>query len=347
MKQIMECVPNFSEGRDPAVIAAIREVLSGTEGVRLLHVDAGHAANRTVMTFAGTPEAVQEAAFRAIRRASELIDMRKHRGEHPRFGATDVCPLIPVRGISLDEAAAYAHRLGKRVGEELGIPVYCYEAAATAEHRQSLAACRAGEYEGLSQKMRQEGWLPDYGPDCLNERSGAVAVGARSLLIAWNVNLNTRDKAAARTIAGELRESGIPLRDPETGLPLYDAAGRMLRRPGRLKKVRAIGWYMAEYGRAQVSMNLLDYRHTPMHKIWEAVAESAGRQGLRITGSELVGLIPLEALTAAGAYFLRKAGKKDQTAEQELIQTAVREMGLDELAPFCPEQRILEYLLNS
>lgn len=346
MGQIIECVPNFSEGRDAFVIGQITDAIESVEGGRLLHVDKGAGANRTVVTFAGSPESVVEAAFRGVKRASEVIDMRFHHGEHPRFGATDVCPLVPVANISLEETVVYAHRLARRIGEELGIPVYCYEAAASCDARRSLASCRAGEYEGLPRKVLHPDWKPDYGPAVFHVRSGAVAVGARNFLVAYNVNLNTSSGDDAKAIAAEVRESGKLLLDPQTGKAVRGESGTPVRVPGTLKKVRAIGWYIGEYGKAQVSMNLTDLTVTPVHVAFEEVSGSAARRGLRVTGSELVGLIPLQAMLDAGRYFLAKQGRSFHADEDVLVRTAVEAMGLDELAPFNPRERIVEYRMG-
>lgn len=332
---LIECVPNFSEGRNMATLRQIGGAIASVEGVRLLHVDAGQAANRTVFTFTGRPDAVSEAAFRGACTAAELIDMRLHHGTHPRIGAMDVCPLIPLTGISLEETAVYARALARRVGDKLAIPVYCYEAAAFAPHRRSLAACRQGEYEGLPAKLAASEWAPDFGPNIFNPRSGAAIIGARNILIAWNINLNTDSIEVAKKIAADIRESGQTVRD---------ASGGAVRRPGMLPKVRAIGWYIAEYGCAQVSMNLLDYHRMPLHIVWEAVCRQAERYGVKVTGSELVGLIPLDALTEVGAYFAVKQGTGIRPSSEEALDIAVNTLGLNQLAPFIPQERILEYL---
>ncbi len=351
MKQLIECVPNFSEGRNQAVIEQIAEVIRQSEGVKLLNIDPGKATNRTVMTFVGTPEEVVEAAFRAIQKASEVIDMRQHQGEHPRFGATDVCPLVPVSNISMEETVKYARRLAKRVGEELGIPVYCYEFAAFTPQRRSLADCRAGEYEGLRHKIELPDWKPDFGPSTWDEKvatTGASAIGARNFLIAYNVNLNTTSVRRANSVAFDVREAGRILRegDPVTGKIILDENGEPKRIPGSLKKVRAIGWFIEEYGIAQISMNLTDITVTPLHIAFDEVCEKARQRGLRVTGSELVGLIPLQAMLDAGRYFLQKQQRSAGVADAELIKIAVKSLGLDELAPFNPRERIIEYQLE-
>jgi glutamate formiminotransferase/formiminotetrahydrofolate cyclodeaminase len=351
MSQLIECVPNFSEGRNPAVIEQITEVIRQTEGVKLLNVDPGKATNRTVITFTGEPARVVEAAFQAIRRAALLIDMHKHHGEHPRFGATDVCPLVPLSGITMEETVEWARKLAKRVGEELDIPVYCYEYAASCPDRVSLANCRAGEYEGLQNKLSQPDWKPDYGPSVWNEiiaSTGATAIGARNFLIAYNVNLNTTSVRRANSIAFDVREAGRVLRegDPVTGKIITNEAGEPVRIPGSLKKVRAIGWYIEEYGIAQISMNLTDTAVTPMHVAFDEVCEKARLRGIRVTGSELVGMIPLNEMLEAGRYFLRKQQRSTGVSDAELIKIAVRSLGLDELSPFDPQKRIIEYLLE-
>jgi glutamate formiminotransferase/formiminotetrahydrofolate cyclodeaminase len=351
MSQLIECVPNFSEGRNPAVIEQIAEVIRQTEGVKLLNVDPGKATNRTVITFTGEPARVVEAAFQVIRKAAELIDMHKHQGEHPRFGATDVCPFVPLSGISMEETVEWARKLAKRVGEELGIPVYCYEYAASSPERVSLADCRAGEYEGLQQKLMHPEWKPDYGPSVWNESiasTGATAIGARNFLIAYNVNLNTTSVRRANSIAFDVREAGRILRDgdPVTGKIITDDSGEPMRIPGSLKKVRAIGWYIEEYGITQISMNLTDTGVTPMHIAFDEVCEKARLRGIRGTGSELVGLIPLNEMLEAGRYFLLKQQRSTGVSDAELIKIAIRSLGLDELSPFDPRKRIIEYLLE-
>lgn len=345
MKQLLECVPNFSEGRDPAVIKAITDAVESVEGVKLLDVDPGKATNRTVVTFVGEPGPVVEAAFRAIRKAGELIDMSRHTGEHPRMGATDVCPLIPVANITLKEAAKWAHQLAERVGRELDLPVYCYEAAATRPERKNLADIRAGEYEGLPEKIVQPDWRPDYGPARFDAQRGATVIGARDFLIAYNVNLNTTSVRRANAVAFDVREKGRVLNDPATGKPLKDADGEPVRQPGVLPGVKAIGWFIEEYGVAQISMNITDIQATPLHLAFEACCQSADQRGMRVTGSELVGLVPLSVMLEAGRYFLKKQQRSAGVSEEELIKIAVKSMGLDELGPFDPQRKIIEYNL--
>jgi glutamate formiminotransferase/formiminotetrahydrofolate cyclodeaminase len=342
MARLVECVPNFSEGRDRAVIDAIAQALSSVSGVKLLDVDPGADTNRTVYTLVGPPESVAEAAFRGARRATELIDMTAHRGAHPRMGALDVCPFIPVAEITMAECAELAKAVGRRIGEELHIPVYFYEHAASTEERRSLANIRAGEYEGLAEKLAQPVWAPDAGPALFNTRSGATVVGAREFLLAYNVNLNTFDRRLANEIALSLREGGRAKRDSE-GQIVRDATGTSIKLPGRLKAVRAIGWYIEQYRQAQVSVNLLDYTVTPLHVVFETAREEAEKLGLIVTGSELVGLTPLAPMVDAGRYFLRKQGKSAGVPERELVEIAIRSMGLDQVAPFKPEQKIIEY----
>jgi glutamate formiminotransferase/formiminotetrahydrofolate cyclodeaminase len=346
MKQLIECVPNFSEGRDPAVIRQITDAIEAVEGVTLLDVDPGKATHRTVVTFVGEPEAVIEAAFQAIRKACEVIDMSKHTGEHPRMGATDVCPLIPIANISMEETAEWARRLGARVGRELELPIYLYEAAASRPERKNLATIRAGEYEGLPEKLANSDWKPDFGPAKFNSKSGATVIGARDFLIAYNVNLNTTSVRRANSVAFDVREKGRVLNDPATGKPLKDATGEPLREPGTLKGVKAIGWYIEEYGIAQISMNITDAQATPLHRAFEECRLSADRRGMRVTGSELVGLVPLNAMLEAGKYFLKKQQRSVGVSEAELVKIAVKSMGLDELAPFDPQQKIIEYNLE-
>jgi glutamate formiminotransferase/formiminotetrahydrofolate cyclodeaminase len=349
MPALIECVPNFSEGRDPDIIRQITSVIEGVEGATLLHVDPGKATNRTVVTIAGAPEAVCEAAFRAIARAAELIDMRHHTGEHPRMGATDVCPLVPISGITMEETAAYARKLAQRVGTELGIPVYLYEAAQPNPAKKNLSVIRAGEYEGLAAKQADAAWKPDFGPVAFNAKSGATVIGARDFLVAYNVNLNTTSTRRANAIAFDVREAGRPARegDPVTGKAITDAEGRPVMIPGTLKAVKAIGWYIADYELAQVSMNLVDLNVTPLHVAFDEVVRAAGARGIRVTGSELVGLVPLQTMLDAGRYFLRKQQRSLGVSEQELIRTAIRSLGLNELATFNPEERIIEYRLRS
>ncbi|MBK8956212.1 MAG: glutamate formimidoyltransferase [Saprospiraceae bacterium] len=345
-QKIIECVPNFSEGRDPLVIQAISECISRVSGVKLLHVDMGQSTNRTVITFAGSPEAVIDAAFEAIRMAAEKIDMRLHKGEHPRMGATDVCPLIPVHGLDLEETVLYAKKLGERVGKELGIPVYLYEAAASAGHRKNLANIRSGEYEGLEEKMKQDEWRPDYGTSEFNPKEGATVIGARDFLIAYNVNLNTTSVKLANEVAFDVRENGRPLKDDATGQLKRDAAGEIMRSNGMCPSVKAIGWYIQEYGSAQVSMNLTNMAQTALHEAFEACRTSAERHGLLVTGSELVGLVPKKALIDAGKFYLSRQKRSSGLGEQEIIAMAVRSLGLNSVSEFRPEERIIEYMLE-
>ncbi len=345
---LIECVPNFSEGRDPEVIRRITDQIEAVDGATLLHVDPGAATNRTVVTFAGAPEPVLEAAFRAIRTATELIDMRGHHGEHPRMGATDVCPLVPLSGITLEECAALSRKLAERVARELKIPVYLYEAAQANPSRKNLSVIRAGEYEGLAEKIKRPEWKPDFGPAEFVARSGATVIGARDFLVAYNVNLNTTSTRRANAIAFDVRELGRPQREgnPITGKIVTDANGNQVMIPGTLKAVKAIGWFIEEYGVAQVSMNLTDIKVTPLHVAFDEVCRKAEARGVRVTGSELVGLVPLSALVDAGRYFLRKQQRSIGVAESELIRIAVKSLGLDELAPFNAEERIIEYRLR-
>ncbi|MCF6183867.1 MAG: glutamate formimidoyltransferase, partial [Bacteroidales bacterium] len=347
MKQLIECVPNFSEGRDMNVIKQITDVIETVEGVKLLDVDPGAATNRTVVTFVGTPDEVIDAAFSAIKKAGELIDMSKHHGEHPRFGATDVCPLVPISGISMEETVKYAHKLAERVGKELEIPVYCYEFAAKEEKRKNLAYCRAGEYEGLPQKLTDPKMKPDYGPAEFNDnvkKTGATAISARNFLVAYNVNLNTTSTRRANAVAFDVRENGRAKK--VNGKIVKDENGNTVRIPGTLKKIKAIGWYIEEYGIAQISMNLTDITITSVHKAYEEVKKSAESRGVRVTGSELVGLIPLQSLLDAGKYYLKMQERSIGIADSEIIKIAVKSLGLDELKPFIPEERIIEYLLE-
>ena len=348
-QQLIECVPNFSEGKDLGIIKQITDVISSVEGVELLDVDPGKATNRTVVTFVGTPEAVIEAAFLGIKKASELIDMSKHQGEHPRMGATDVCPFIPIANVSMEEAVEYANKLAERVGQALDIPVFLYEAAATKPDRKNLATIRAGEYEGLAEKLTQENWQPDYGPAEFHPKHGATAIGARDFLIAYNVNLNTTSVRRANSVAFDVREKGRIKREGGTlsGAIMKDAAGNPLREEGMCKAVKAIGWYIEEYGVAQISMNLTDIKITSLHRAFEACRESANKRGLRVTGSELVGLVPLKVMLDAGRYFLTQQRRSLGVSERELIKIAVKSMGLDELSAFDPDQKIIEYQLQS
>ena len=352
MKQIIECVPNFSEGRDRAVIDAITAEIEKGGEVSLLDVDPGEATNRTVVTFVGEPEAVCEAAFRGIRKAAELIDMRNHHGAHPRMGATDVCPLIPVSGITLEECAELARKLAKRVSDELGIPTYCYEAAAFTPERTNLAVCRAGEYEALPDKMNHEGTGPDFGDRPYDEdaaRTGATTIGARDFLIAVNYNLNTTSTRRANAIAFDVREKGRPMREggKVTGKPVKDADGNAVMIPGTLKGTKAIGWFIDEYGIAQVSMNITNMRETPLHKAFDEVCAKAAARGVRVTGAEIVGLVPKSALIDAGKHYLRMQQRSLGIPEEEIIRIAVKSMGLDDLKPFKPEEKVIEYMLEA
>jgi glutamate formiminotransferase/formiminotetrahydrofolate cyclodeaminase len=351
MKQLIECVPNFSEGRDMGVIKQITDEIESVEGVKLLDVDPGKATNRTVVTFVGEPGAVLEAAFRAVKKAGEVIAMRHHKGEHPRFGATDVCPLVPIRDITMEEVAGLARKLAERIGNELGIPVYCYENAAFTEVRRNLANNRAGEYEGLPEKLKDPRWKPDFGPAEFNERvagTGATAVGARDFLVAYNVNLNTTSTRRANAIAFDIREKGRPLREgnPITGKIKKDENGNEIWVPGALQACKAIGWFIEEYGIAQISINLTNISITPVHEAFEVASQKAQERGLRVTGSELVGLIPLKAILDAGKYFLRKQNRSVGVSEKELVKIAVKSLGLDDLKPFNPKEKIIEYLLE-
>jgi len=346
---IIECVPNFSEGRDMNIIKQITDEIESVDGVKLLDVDPGKATNRTVVTFVGSPQAVIEAAFLAIKKASEVIDMSKHKGEHPRMGATDVCPLIPVSGITMEETAAYATQLAKRVGEELQIPTYLYEYAQPNKERSNLSIIRGGEYEGFFDKIKLPEWKPDFGPSVFPAKSGATVIGARDFLIAYNVNLNTKSVRLANSIAFDVREAGRVKREgnPVTGKVIKDAEGNDVRIPGTLKAIKAIGWFIEEYNVAQISMNLTNYKITSVHQAFDEVCKSADKRGIRVTGSELVGLIPLEAMLEAGRYFLQKQKRSVGVSEQELIHIAVKSLGLDELAPFDADKKIIEYKLRN
>jgi glutamate formiminotransferase/formiminotetrahydrofolate cyclodeaminase len=348
MTKLIECVPNFSEGVNLDIIKQITDVVESVEGVRLLNVDPGKATNRTVVTFVGEPEPVVQAAFLAIKKAGELIDMSKHKGEHPRMGATDVCPLIPISNISMEETAVYAQKLAKRVGEELGIPVYLYEGAQPDKKRSNLSVIRAGEYEGFFKKIKLPDWKPDFGPAEFDAKRGGTVIGARDFLIAYNVNLNTTSTRRANSIAFDVREAGRVLRegDPINGKIITDENGKPKSLPGSLKFVKAIGWYIEEYGIAQISMNLTNIEVTPVHIAFDEVCTKAAERGMRVTGSELVGLIPLKAMLDAGKYFLLKQQRSVGVSEKELIKIAIKSMGLDELGPFIPEERIIEYLLK-
>ena len=351
-KRIVECVPNFSEGRDKAVIDAISAAIVQSGGVKLLDVDPGEATNRTVVTFVGSPEAVVEAAFAGVRRAAELIDMRHHKGAHPRMGATDVLPLIPISGITLEECAELARTLARRIADELRIPTYCYEASALRPERRNLAVCRAGEYEALPEKLAHTDTAPDFGARPFDEgvaRTGATTVGARDFLIAVNFNLNTTSTRRANAIAFDVREKGRPVREgnPITGKIVKDAEGNPVMRPGTLKATKAIGWYIEEYGIAQVSMNITDISVTPLHVAFDEVCRKADARGVRVTGTEIVGLVPKRALLEAGRYFLRKQHRSTGIAEEEIIRLAVKSMGLDDLKPFDPKEKVIEYLLEA
>ena len=351
-KQLIECVPNISEGRDSKIIETVSQIVETVEGVKLLDVDPGKATNRTVITFVGEPQPVIEAAFRLIKKAAELIDMSKQTGEHPRFGATDVCPLVPISGISLAETATYAHQLGERVGKELGIPGYFYETAAKEEKRKNLANCRSGEYEGLAKKLNDPNWKPDFGPAAYNTdvaRTGATAISARDFLIAYNVNLNTTSTRRANAIAFDIREAGRVKREgnPITGKKVLDANGEPERVPGKLKAVKGIGWYIDEYGIAQISYNLTNISITSMHEAFDESCKAALERGIRVTGSEIIGLIPLQAMLDAADYYLIKQERSLGISESEKIKIAVKSLGLDDLKPFHPEEKIIEYMLGN
>lgn len=345
---IIECVPNFSEGRDPVVLQAIADAISAVEGCRLLDVDPGKSTNRTVFTFAGSPEAVLEAAFQAAKVGIERIDMRHHSGEHPRFGALDVCPIVPIANCTMDEAVAYAKQLSKRLGDELGLTIYNYGFAASSEGRRDLSVVRAGEYEGLPEKLANPEWKPDFGPATFNAKSGATAVGARDILVAYNINLNTTSLRRANAIAFDVREKGRVKREGGTldGEILRDADGNALFEPGALKHVKGIGWFIEEYGVCQVSMNLTNIRETPVHVAFDETLSAAQERGIRVTGSELIGLIPLSCMLDAGRYFLRKQQRSTGVSDAELIKIAVKSLGLDDLAPFDPQKKIIEYALR-
>ena len=349
MQKLIECVPNFSEGRDQNIIRQITDVIASVDSVSLLDVDPGASTNRTVVTLVGNPDAAVEAAFRAIKKATELIDMRKHKGAHPRMGATDVCPFIPVSNVSWEEAIACANRLGKRIGDELKIPVYLYEKAAKNKSRSNLSVIRTGEYEGFFEKIKQPEWKPDFGPDVFNERSGATVIGVRDFLVAYNVNLNTRSARRANSVAFDVREQGrVKTADgTPSGKPVLDASGEPIRIPGMLKHVKAIGWFVKEYGIAQVSMNLTNIEETPLHAVFDACCESAARRGLRVTGSEIVGMVPKKCLVDAGGYFLRKQQWSEGASEEELIDVAIRSMGLSELKPFDPKEKVIEFKIEA
>ncbi|PYK66092.1 MAG: glutamate formimidoyltransferase [Verrucomicrobia bacterium] len=349
MQKLIECVPNFSEGRDPEIIRQITDAIASADGVSLLDVDPGETTNRTVVTFVGSPKATVEAAFRGIKKAAELIDMRKHKGAHPRMGATDVCPFIPIGDADWNEAIACAKELGKRVGEELKIPVYLYEKAAKDTSRANLAVIREGEYEAFFDKIKKAEWHPDFGPNEFNAKTGATAIGAREFLIAYNVNLNTKSVRRANSVAFDVREQGRvkTLDGTPTGNPMVDEKGEPVRVPGMLKHVKAIGWYVEEYGIAQVSMNLTNIQETPLHAAFDACHESATKRGLRVTGSEIVGMVPKKCLVDAGRHFLQKQNWSEGAAEEEIIDIAIRTMGLSELKPFDPKEKVIELKIEA
>ncbi|WP_321321282.1 glutamate formimidoyltransferase [Labilibaculum sp.] len=351
MKKLIECVPNFSEGNDMNIIKQITNEIESVEGVRLIDVDPGKATNRTVVTMVGTPDEVCEAAFRAVKKAAELIDMSKHSGAHPRFGATDVCPLVPVANISMEETVEYAHKLAKRIGEEAGVPVYCYENAARTPERKNLAVCRAGEYEAVKDRIGTEQWKPDFGPAEFTPavaKSGVTAVGARNFLIAYNFNLNTTSTRRANAIAFDVRERGRTLREgnPATGKIVTDEKGNPVMIPGTLKATKAIGWFIEEFGVAQISMNMTDLTVTSIHKAFDEVCAKAQARGIRVTGSELVGVVPLKAMLDAGKHYLRMQERSTGIADREIIKIAVKSLGLDELYPFDADKKIIEYILE-
>src|SRR5437899_3203779 len=349
MQKLIECVPNFSDGRDQNIIRQITDAIQSVEGASLLDVDPGASTNRTVVTFVSSPDSAVEAAFRAIKKAAELIDMRKHKGAHPRMGATDVCPFIPVSNVSWEEAIECANRLGKRVGEELKIPVYLYEKAAKDRLRSNLSVIRAGEYEGFFEKIKQPKWKPDFGPAVFNEKSGGTVIGVRDFLVAYNVNLNTKSVRRATSVAFDVREQGRVKTEDGTawGKPVLDANGEPVRIPGTLKHVKAIGWFVKEYGIAQVSMNLTNIEETPLHVAFDACVEAAAKRGMRVTGSEIVGMVPKKCLVDAGRYFLRKQQWSEGVSEEELIDIAIRSMGLGELKPFDPNEKVIEFKIES
>ncbi|GIV43244.1 MAG: hypothetical protein KatS3mg035_0367 [Bacteroidia bacterium] len=344
-RKLVSCIPNFSEGRNKEVIEAIAGAINRVEGVKLLDIDAGQSTHRTVYTFVGEPDKVIEAAFQAIKIASELIDMRKHKGEHPRMGAADVCPIVPIDGITIEECVEYAHQLAQRVGKELQIPVYLYEYAATADYRKSLAKIREGEYEGFAKKIQLPEWKPDYGPHTFNEKSGATVIGVRDFLVAYNVNLNTTSVKRANAVAFDVREIGRVKLD-ENGKKVLDENGREVRIPGKLKSVRAIGWYVEEYGFAQVSMNLTNIHIANLHDAFHACEESAFQRGLRVTGSEIVGLVPKKCLLDAAKFYLKKQNRSTGLSEEELIQFAIHTLGLNEIRPFDYKKKVIEYAIQ-
>lgn len=351
MKKIIECVPNFSEGRDTGVIRQITEAIESVNEIRLLNIEPGKATNRTVVTFIGDPDDVVEAAFRGIEKAAEVINMKHHSGVHPRFGSTDVCPLVPISNVTMQEAVEYARKLAKRVGEELKIPVFCYEFAAFNKERRSLSNCRSGEYEGLKDRITSTHWKPDFGPSGWNDsvaKSGATAIGARNFLVAYNINLNTNSASLANEIASEVRETGRIIREGNTltGKIITDSKGKPLRISGTLKMTRAIGWFIKEYGIAQVSMNLTDITVTPIHVAFEEVCKKAWERNIKVTGSELIGLIPLQAMLDTGKYYLQKQKRSAGFTNEEIIKVAVDSLGLDELNYFDPKKKIIEYIVE-
>jgi glutamate formiminotransferase/formiminotetrahydrofolate cyclodeaminase len=339
--RIVECVPNFSEGRDKDKINAIVREIEAVPGVKLLDVDPGESTNRTVVTFIGEPEAVKEAAFKAIEKAAEVLDMRTHKGAHSRIGATDVCPFVPVSGVTMEDCVRLAHELGGRVAGELGVPIYLYEEAAQKPDRRNLANIRAGEYEGLPKKLKDPNWAPDYGDPVFNPKSGATVIGAREFLIAYNINLNTRDRRLAHEIALNLRESGRVKKDKD-GTIVRDSLGHSVKLPGRFRDVKAVGWYIEDYGVAQISINFTNYRRSPVHEVFDETIKQAEKLGLRVTGSELVGLIPKEALLMAGRHYLEKQGKTAGVPEEEIIRMAVLSLGLNDVSRFNPDKKIIE-----
>lgn len=352
MKQLIECVPNFSEGNDMNIIKQITNEIESVEGVSLIDVDPGKATNRTVVTMVGTPDEVCEAAFRAVKKAAELIDMSKHTGAHPRFGATDVCPLVPVANITMEETVEYAHKLAQRIGEEAGVPVYCYEHAARKADRKNLAVCREGEYEAVKERIGTEEWKPDFGPAAFTDevaKSGVTAVGARNFLIAYNFNLNTTSTRRANAIAFDVRERGRTKREghPITGKIVKDENGKPVMIPGTLKATKAIGWFIEEFGVAQISMNMTDISVTSIHEAFDEVCAKAQARGIRVTGSELVGVVPLKAMLDAGKHYLRMQGRSTGIADREIIKIAVKSLGLDELYPFDADKKIIEYILEN
>jgi len=351
MKQLIECVPNISEGRDMNIINQVTAEIEKVEGVKLLDVDPGATTNRTVITFVGEPEQACEAAFRVVKKAAELIDMRQHHGAHPRQGATDVCPLIPVSNITMEETVEYAHRLAERIGNELNIPIYCYENAAKLPERRNLAYCRTGEYESLSTRLGSEQWKPDYGPNAWNDhvaQTGATQVGARDFLVAINYNLNTTSTRRANAIAFDVREKGRPMREggKPSGKPMKDENGKTIMIPGTLKGTKAIGWYIEDYGIAQVSMNITSIKVAPVHLCFDEVCRCAANRGLRVTGCEIVGLIPKSVLIDAGKYYLNKQRRSLGVSEDEIMKVAIKSMGLDDLKPFNPKEKVIEFLIE-